>query len=147
MISLIVLPIICYLYLIPYTKQERSLEIAFCQNYNPNRQYEHVRFDTTLLSIPENRRVYQTITLNGIQKEDNIRLAYFRLLIRELYHNHDTITGVHLIYGDSITYGTYIESFNICKQESILIYAPYRNNLWVYYKNLKWTPHPFCGNE
>jgi len=134
-ISLIALPIICYQYLIPYSKDERSLVVVFCEKYKPNKDYyNNIRFDTTFLSSHDDRRTYYTIGLNGNNKDDKTRLEFFRLLIRDLYNNKDTINGVHLLYGDTVKYKTFIESLNICKQESILIYIPFENNLWVLYK-------------
>jgi hypothetical protein len=131
MITLLVLPILCYYYLLPFKKEERALEIVFAAKYYPHDRFT-IRFDTSFLSKPRYKRNYLDITLNGNETEDKIKLDFFRLRIREMISTKDTRNGVHLIFGDSTKYGTFVESFNICKKEGLLRYAPYDNNLWTF---------------
>jgi hypothetical protein len=130
MISLIVLPILCYYYLLPFKKDERVLEIVFAAKYNP--AYKHsLRFDTSFLSNPQTKRNYLDIRLNGNEKEDKIKLDFFRLRVREMIKSNDTVNGTHLLFVDSAKYGTFVQSLNICKKEGLMRYAPFENNLWV----------------
>ncbi|MFZ4401809.1 MAG: hypothetical protein ACOYO1_17400 [Bacteroidales bacterium] len=132
MISLIILPIICICYLKRFhlNDDERTLELAIPCKYNPNDKSE-LRFDTTLLSQPENKRIYQTFKLNGNKKEDKAKLDSFRLSVRKMLLTEDVKNGVHLLFLDSTNYGSFIEAINICKIEGALIYVSYNDNFWV----------------
>jgi hypothetical protein len=43
----------------------------------------------------------------------------------------DTLKGVHLVFQDSAKYGTFIQSLNILREESLHTYAVFRNHLWA----------------
>lgn len=131
LLSLIFLPILCYLYLFPFTqKDERVLEITFCGKYIPGRTDEF-RFDTTVLSQPRNRRNYDTFLLNG--NRDNIKLDSFRILVRKMVGEKDTINGVYLELLDGSKYGSFVKTINIFKQESLHSYAAFENQVWGLY--------------
>jgi len=140
MISLLALPIVCYFYLKPFIRDERSLEIIVMANYKPEKvpiynqfgiPVSPLRYDSTVLSLPGIRRRYSKILLNGNEDADQMKLDTFRIQIRKMKKENDSINGVHLIFGDSTTYGVFIQAINICNQEEIMRYAIYRNNLWV----------------
>jgi hypothetical protein len=76
-------------------------------------------------------RNYLDIRLNGNEKEDKIKLDFFRLRIRDMIKYNDTVNGTHLLFVDSAKYGTFVQSLNICKKEGLMRYAPFENNLWV----------------
>jgi hypothetical protein len=131
MISLILLPVMCYYYLIPFKKDERALEIILAQKYEP--QYKNtIRFDTRFLYEPLYKRNYIDIKLNGNEKDDKIKLEFFRLKLREMMKENDTIAGLHLLFVDSVKYKIFVESVNICMKEGILRYACFENNLWTF---------------
>jgi hypothetical protein len=132
MITLIVLPILCYYYLLPFKKDERILEVIFAAKYRPEfKNYPVARFDTSFLSNPRTKRNYLDIRLNGDEKEDKIKLDFFRLRIREMIKSNDTVNGTHLLFVDSAKYGTFVQALNICKKEGLMRYAPFENDLWV----------------
>ena len=138
-ISLIVLPIICYYYLIPFQKEERVLEVFFPEKYRPEfKNSQLIRYDTSILSRPENKRKYLVIRLNGNPKEDKVKLDFFRIRIREMKRDNDTINGTHLLFLDSVKYGTFVQSINICLEEDLIRYMVYGVNLWVLH--IKDTP-------
>lgn len=131
-ISLIVLPIICYYYLIPFQKEERVLEVLFPEKYRPEfKNSQVIRYDTSILSRPEYKRKYLVIRLNGNPKEDRVKLDFFRIRIREMKRDNDTINGTHLLFVDSVKYGTFVQSINICIEEDLIRYMVFGENLWV----------------
>lgn len=134
MISLILLPILCYNYLRQFKKDERCKEVVFCSRYSP--QYKGMmRFDTSFLSRPKTKRAWQIVELNGIETEDDSKLAMFRLRVREMIKQKDSIHGIHLLFLENAKYGSFIKSLDICEQEGLLIYAAFENNLWALYLN------------
>jgi hypothetical protein len=129
MITLLLLPILCYFYLRPYIKHERVLEITFAQKYDSTSKYHY--FDTAILFKKEFKRKYQTIKLNG--NNDKQKLDTFRFLIRNMVQSKDTVFGVHLIFIENAKYGSFVQSINILRQESVYNYAPFENQLWALY--------------
>jgi hypothetical protein len=108
MISIILLPVMCYYYLAPFKKDERVLEIVFANKYEP--QYKNtIRFDTRFLFDPQYKRNYIDIKLNGNKKDDKIKLEFFQLKIREMMKENDTINGLHLLFVDSVKYWAFVE--------------------------------------
>ena len=64
MISLICLPVLCIWYLNEHKNFLRVLEISYAAKYIPNHDYKNqIRFDTTSLSLPENKRKYYDVTI------------------------------------------------------------------------------------
>jgi len=133
MITLLVFPILCYFNLMKLkrqNKEERVLEIILaCKPFPKNNLTIH--FDTTILSEPAIRRLYLDIRLNGNETEDKIKLAFFRLYVKEMKETNDIKKGIHIMFVDSVKYGTYLETFNIILKEKIARYIYYENNLWV----------------
>lgn len=136
MITLIVLPILCYYFLKPYLKEERCLEVVLAEHYKPNLANNHPRFDTTFLSQKRTKRHYTDFVLNGNQNDNKTKLNVFRQKIREIIRKNDTLNGVHLLFEESAKYEVYIQSINICNEEGLLQYAPFENNIWALNINL-----------
>lgn len=136
LITLIILPILCYFYLKPYIKDERCLEIVFCEKYQKKDSYQNsIRFDTTFLSNPDTKRIYKTIYLNG--NNDLIKLDSFRLGIHNMIESKDSVNGFHLVFQDCSKYGTFIQAINICKHESLFYYPAFENHIWTLYKRIE----------
>ena len=137
-ISLILLPAFGYFYLKGFIKNERVIEIVLPIKYVPNINYEHIpRFDTTVLSLPENKRKYLNFQLNGNLLHDKITLDSFEIKMRTIMSRKDTINGLHLLFGDKVKYGMFVESINICSKDSFSQTLIYENNLWHFYKKME----------
>ena len=133
-ISLIVLPIVFYYYCIStFKKEERIIQVAFLSSVKNSHNYpeSYMRNDTTLLSLPGIRRNYLDIEISGNEIQDKHKLDLFRLQIRKLINDWDTINGIHLIFLENSKYGAFIEALNICEKEGAFRYALFENNLWV----------------
>ncbi len=81
MISLIFLPILCVWYLNEHKNVERCIDIASPQRYSPNNDH---RFDTTLLSLPENKREYINSELTGNIANDRATLDTFNFKLKNI---------------------------------------------------------------
>jgi len=134
-ITLILLPIFCCMYLSKYNKDERVIEVTFCEKYNPNKICDSLfRFDTTILSLPKYKRIYTDIELNADTKINNQNIKLFKKRLIELKKNNDTIHGIHIVFGDAMKYEYFIEAIDVCyKCDSFPSYAVYENNLWTAY--------------
>lgn len=137
MITLVFLPILCYYYLKPFNKTERVLEVVFPDKYKPNSNYENgFRFDTTLLSLPENKRKYLDIHLGKQTKINKIKLDSFYKKMQILIKTKDTINGLHLVFDNGFKYGDFIKAINTCITDTFPHFLVYENNLWYLYKNI-----------
>lgn len=131
MITLVCLPILCYFYLKPYMKEERIIEITFASKYDSLNKNQ---LDTSFLSMKKFKRNYRTIELTG--NSDTQKLDTFRLLVRKMVQTRDTVFGVHLTFIKNAKYGSFVQSINICRQESLHTFAPFENHLWALYMPL-----------
>ncbi len=136
MISLVFLPVLCYFYLIPYNKTERCLEITMPDKYSPKNIYENkARFNTSVLSLAENKRNYVSFVLNGNKETTHNKLDSFDNRLQVLICQKDTLNGLHLVFGDGFTYGSFIKALNICYKDSFASFMVYENQLWYLFKN------------
>ena len=135
MISLILLPIICFYYLKPHIKTETCLVVAYPSKYNPNIKND-LRYDTTQLSRPENRREYIDFVLNGNESINNKILDSFEIRNQTLVKMKDTIHGLHLLFGKTVNWGNVVKAINICFKDSFPRFMIYEDNLWTLYQNI-----------
>jgi len=134
MISLILLPILCVLYLNEHKNIERCLGIQLAVKYHPHKSECFVPFDTSALSAPQNKRNFTEIRLCGNEVEDKIKLDSFNSGVLKAIRDNDTINGFHITFGDNVKYSNYIRAFDICQLDSLLpTYLPFENNLWYFH--------------
>jgi len=133
MISLLVLPILLMIWATPFKQQERVLEVAYPTSNRPCHP-DVIRvnpYDTSLLSLPENRRHFIEIKMNGDAQKVKDQLMFLRYGIRHLKQTTDTINGLHVVFGDSTTYETMIKCFDILDREDHYRFMPFRNHIWI----------------
>lgn len=139
MISLIFLPILCIWFLKKNYYEERCMPINMPSKYDPNKPKGVVRFDTTCLSDPENRRIYTTFKFDGDAMVDKANLAASVALLKQIANTQDTINGVHFVLGNNAKYETFIEILDLCAYtESLSLYIP----MYIAYENEIWYIHP-----
>jgi len=132
MISLIFLPVLCVWYLNEHKNVERCIDIVFPQRYSPINDH---RFDTTSLSLPENKRKYINYKLTGNIANDRATLDSFNLKLLNIFKNKDTKTGLHINIKDSAKYISMIEIIDICKKDSFWpAYFFYDNEFWYFHR-------------
>jgi hypothetical protein len=106
--------------------------------YNPiATPYSHVS--------PLPSRNYTLINLTGEAADDNIKIQYAKLLVKEMVHQFDTTRGVRIHFADTAKYESFIEVLDFCSQQDALGYAPHENDFWIFNrfkgeeeKNLGW---------
>lgn len=128
LISLILLPIICIWYLnkINAFKEERCLTIAVS-----NKFWEELSLKEYGFRIYPKRN-YIEIDLTGNENDDNIRLNFAELEIRQFVKIQDTINGIRFHFDDTAKYWTLIRAIDICNSEGANIYNFYGNDMWVF---------------
>ena len=138
MISLIFLPIICVLYLNKSNYVERVIEIQLPSKYNPKHNGRNsIVFDTTVLSLPNNRRIYSSIELDSNHQENKEKLKLFNYTVDKLISTKDTVNGIHLRFGNGLKYNEFFEAINKCYfKDTINNFIIYDNNLWYFHKNV-----------
>jgi len=99
-------------------KNERVIEIIF---WDPSGS---IRFDTTY-------GPYKKIVLTGSEKVDSLRLIEIRNFLIEYKKTNKSNCGVHIVFDENSKYGDFIKVVDYCLQESVRVYAPYKNNIWI----------------
>ncbi len=100
---------------------------------------------------PATIRNFKTITLTGNKVEDEHNLKVAQDEIHQLMVDKDTLIGIHLIYGPKAKYATMISGLNICLEEQTKVnwpnvgYSSYKNNLWVFYRDIDYSLFFTCG--
>ncbi len=130
MISLILLPILCWHYLTPHIKDERCVDVTFPSKYNPNKK-GGFRFDTTVLSKPEFKRKYIEFVLNGNDSVNNIILDSFDKRNQTLIKTKDTLNGIHVLFDKNINWGNVVKAINICLKDTFATFMIFEDNLWT----------------
>lgn len=139
MISLIFLPIVCSLYLKRFNREERVIEIVLPSKYDPQRNARNsLIFDTTVLSLPENKRHYTIIDLDSNDHDNKEKLKSYNDKVCKLISTNDTVNAIHLRFGKGFRYGDFIEAINISNFNDATVnhFIIYDNNLWYLYKNV-----------
>lgn len=79
------------------------------------------------------KRNYLDIVFSGNQKDDNIKLEFAQIRIKEILKTRDTVNGIHFLFTDSANYGTFVETLDRLQIEGAKTYMPLENNLWFYH--------------
>lgn len=99
------------------------------------------------------QRNYINIDLTGNEKEDRTKLDFVQLQMRDLLKNKDTISGLHIVFGNQSKYWALIETLNICLKEKARTYVLVGNEFWFfnYYpkpvKKKEEVFRDFCGTR
>ena len=145
-ISLVLLPIFCLIYLNEH-KAFAPRNMMTIAVWSPEGQQALPK--KIQHKFPPERK-YLRINLDGKNEADNkIRLDFARLQIREMLKLRDTIGGVDFHFGSEAKYWTFINALDICQTENAPAYAPYKDDIYVINVIPKKTTgeKPFiCGN-
>ncbi|MGC3944738.1 MAG: hypothetical protein QM762_09475 [Chryseolinea sp.] len=89
--------------------------------------------DTAFTPSPLNfvNEKFMKISLDG-SRDDEIKLAFARIAIREMIHHNDTTQGIEFNLKPTLKYRTLIELYNICNEEDVRTYIHYGNKFWVF---------------
>jgi hypothetical protein len=134
MISLICLPILCILYLNENKNVLRSVEVNYANKFNPNNQ-DLLKFDTTALSEPGNKRKYKEFMINEFN-DDSTSILNVEKTVNQLIEKADTINGIHIVFGDNIKYRNYISIIDIFNKYNRAISTTDENNAFRNHKKI-----------
>lgn len=76
------------------------------------------------------RRNYVEIKLTGNKQDDQVKLDFSRIRVREIIAAKDSINGVNFIFGDGLEYGTMVKAIDILNGEGAERYIPIDNSIY-----------------
>lgn len=149
LISLILLPILCLVYLYKHKAfvNYRITDVAFYNPASVNHLSKESRFKPYLP-----HRQFQLIELTGNDDEDKISLDFAQVLLRRYRQQKDTLHAIHIHFGPKSHYWSLVRAIDICHIEEIDIFMPYQNNFYAYgyFKpkhNLAQSYHPLLYDD
>ena len=71
------------------------------------------------------------ITLTGA-KEDEVKLDFARIAIRELMQNEDSTMGIAFTFGKEAKYESLIRIIDMCNDENVRSYVNHEDKFWVF---------------
>jgi hypothetical protein len=129
-ILLIGFPILLCFFYFPESNPQRLTPVVFVAKYIDH-EGESFAFDTTFLSSPIGKRKYLKIKLDTNNLK--AKLDSIRGLSRYLIKFHDTIDGIHIVFDKNCRFETFIQVIGNFRKDSVPIFAPFENNIWVFY--------------
>jgi hypothetical protein len=122
LISIILLPILCILYLKNNNafKQYGSIDLQIWDGK------EYRKEITTFL----NSKKYYLVNLTGENKSDKIKLNNAEKTINKLIISNDSIIGVKFHFEKKSEYWTFIRVLEILSIQKAKFYLPYKNDIW-----------------
>lgn len=130
MISLVLLPVFCLVFLFQHKAFVNLgyIDVAmFDSGWDAKKISEtyHIQFPPV--------RSYLDINLNGNDAANKTRLDFAQLAIREILDSKDTHKGVKFHFGKTSKYWSYVQAYDICQIEGVPGYGQYRDDLYVTY--------------
>jgi hypothetical protein len=124
LISIILLPIFCLIYLnnINAFKKFGSIDISL-----PDKEF---RKDNVNLKRYLNSKKYFIINLTGDNKTDELKLKNANILIKKIILSKDSIQGVKFNFGKKSEYWTFIKILDILVINNAQLYDLQDNELW-----------------
>lgn len=148
LISIILLPILCILYLKNNDAITHYGVISF-QTWDGKENPSNGNKGITQFL---NSRKFTTVMVTGDNDADKAKLDRVQKSIRGLVLSKDTINGIKFHFGQKSEYWTYVRVLDILAIEKAKVYIPYKNVIWVVNpripkpnKNLKHVKHFICG--
>lgn len=122
LISIILLPIFCVLYLKDdYDSKKQGGIILYTWDVD-------FLFDETIAIL--NSRKFKKMVFTGDLDSDELKLTKAQNDIKNIILNYDTLNGIQFHFDDDSQYKTYIKLLEILKDENATYYIPYKNNIW-----------------
>lgn len=144
-ITLVLLPVFCLVYMSKHDlfTPANKMEITFWSPDLPK-----TLFKGTKQSILSKRKYFQ-INLDGKNDaDDQIRLDFARLQIREMLKAKSFTDGVDFHFGVKAKYWTFVKALDICQVENVPSFLPYKDDLYAIYTKPEPIVETFiCGNQ
>ena len=128
LISLLLLPILCVLYL-----QKQGA-------FNPifSIEYREIFHDGVISLRTKENRKYKTYYLSGDEVSDTKILKLVHEKIHELVTKKDAKSGVLVRFSNKSNFSSFIEILNICYKENIQLYEFYNDEFKLYYSSFSY---------
>lgn len=123
LISIILLPIFCVLYL-KFDYDSKKLSAISLTTWDGEFFY-----DETIAIL--NSRKFKKVVFTGDLDSDKLKLTIAQNDIKNLILNYDTLNGIQFHFENNSQYKTYIKLLEILKEENATYYIPYKNNIWL----------------
>jgi hypothetical protein len=128
-ILLFLLFLVCLVF--SYSRQRQNLGILVSNWPDPNRYKKNPEIWGDLPP----KRNYVDIILTGNNSEDELKLNFSQLKMREILLAKDSSAGIHFKFDSNSEYWTFIKALRICKLEKALNYIPHNNHFWFFYRS------------
>ncbi len=79
------------------------------------------------------KRIYTDIFFTGNKTDDNIKLAFSKLKIKEIIQTNNVNEGIHFTFSNECTYGTFLQLLVNLRNEKATRYIPVDNELWFFF--------------
>ena len=91
--------------------------------------------ETDFINVDLKEACFNASDLQGSKFHNANKLDSFDNRLQVLICQKDTLNGLHLVFGDGFTYGSFIKALNICYKDSFASFMVYENQLWYLFKN------------
>jgi hypothetical protein len=126
MICLLILPFLFINKAEVYQKQINQSAITL---FWPN-NYWYKESMKIIKGTTKHKRKYVEIDLTESFEDNEIKLSYAQLRVREILVANDGVNGVHFKLSYSTPYGTFIRAIDILRTEGAKRYMAYDNDIW-----------------
>jgi hypothetical protein len=82
-------------------------------------------------------RNYHDILISGYSTQDSISLELARRKIKHIIRTQNTVSGVHIHFGEQAKYEALVRALDICNIERVRSFIFFPNDLWIYYPPAK----------
>lgn len=137
LISLALLPTLLYINLETYWQKKAlyALEVVYFskQNITAKDTIEgDARTKQEFLTIQDfiKNVGYERMILTG-SNDDSVKLAYLKILLREIMQNQSTVTGIEITFTSHAKYQSIVSLYDICKTANAPQYLHYRDKFWI----------------
>lgn len=122
LISIILLPFFCILYL-KYGYDSKKQSAISLTTWDGEFFYDET------IAILSSRK-FKKVVFTGNLDSDKLKLTIVQNEIKNLISNYDTLNGIQFHFENNSQYKTYIKLLEILKDENATYYIPYKNNIW-----------------
>ncbi|WP_269227410.1 hypothetical protein [Flavobacterium eburneipallidum] len=79
-----------------------------------------------------NIRKYRNFNFNNSEIIEHNKLNQLQVSLRKLKLENDTINGIKIHFGNKANYAVFVKVLDIITIESMPVYCPYKNDIWVF---------------
>lgn len=81
------------------------------------------------------RRNYLDIIITGSNPNDEIKLDFVRVRVKEMISQNDLLNGIHFKFQKTSRFGAYVRVIDLLRSEGAKTFMPLNDDIWFY--NLK----------